>query len=273
LIDTEYRQFPTLLLICHLEGLAIYFIKMLHLPPLILATIFSFLIARTESQLVGCESTKCPKSNNQDSCPIGNSTLSSIGTLEFNTTLSRNPLTWTVGFQEIAQLKPENTRKGLCTSKSRRLRTRDESENYRQIQSRECKDPESEYLQYRNYYFGTPSNTTDDGGIVGQLGCALFFEGISGSLKFPGNSASSDSGTCNDALTRSCVADFMEQVKSKSEKLIASGQTRCADLQNALQDKAPESCVVAKGGKWGTVYARGSFLLIISLRCFSDLEL
>ncbi|EPE30487.1 hypothetical protein GLAREA_03454 [Glarea lozoyensis ATCC 20868] len=228
---------------------------MLQLPPLILTTIFSFLISRTQAQLVGCESTKCPKSNSLDLCPIGNSTLSSIGTLELNTALSRRPLTWTVGFQEIAQSKAENTGKGLCTSKSRRLRTRNEKENYNSIRSRDCEDPESDYLQYRNYYLGTPPNTTD-GGIVGQLGCALFFEGISGDLRFPGNSASSDSGTCNDALTRSCVADFTEQVKSKSEKLIASGQTRCVDLQNALQDEAPESCVVAKGGKWGTVYAR-----------------
>jgi hypothetical protein len=229
---------------------------MLQLPPLILATVMSFLISHTEAQLLGCASLKCPKQHDQDYCPIGNSTLSSIGTLEFTTTLSTQPLTWTIGFQEIPQPANED---GSCTSKARRLKARSENEGPRMIRSRKCVNEKPLYSQYRNYYLGTLAGGKD--GVFGELGCALFFEGISGDLKFPGTSAPSDSGTCNDALTRSCVADLMEQTKSESEKLVANGKTGCGDLQAALQDKAPGSCTVAKGGKWGVVYARGSLPL------------
>lgn len=227
---------------------------MLHLPPLILTTVISFIISNTEAQIVGCETTKCSKLNEQDSCPIGNSTLSSIGTIGFNTTLSALPLTWTVGFQEI--LLP-NTSEGPCNFKPSRSRIRNLKEDTSLIRNRACWDPEKAFHQYRNYYIGTPARTTDGNSLVGQLGCALFFEGVSGDLRFPGKSASSDSGTCEDALSRNCVADFMQQVRSKGKELVASGQTRCTDLQAALQNDAPESCTAATDRKWGTIFARG----------------
>jgi hypothetical protein len=227
---------------------------MLQLPPLILAYLVSFFLAKTNAQLVGCEATKCPKVNGQDSCSIDNSTLSSIGTLGFNTTWSTKPLTWTVGFQEVAY--PATT-KPRCTSKVRRLRTRILNEDPGLSRNDDCDGTERSYHQYRNYYLGTPRLQTNKPGFVRQLGCALFFEGISSNLKFSGTSASSDTGTCNDVLTRSCVTDLMEQVKKVSENLVAIGKTQCVDLQAAIQETAPESCTVTKGGNWGIIYARG----------------
>jgi hypothetical protein len=224
---------------------------MLQLPPLILACVTGFLITKTNTQLVGCDATKCPRLNDQDSCSINNATLSSIGTLAFNTTTSTKPLTWTVGFQEVAYSPPD---KSHCISKFRRLKARNINEDPGMNRFDECEDRRVAYHQYRNYYLGTPRSQT---GFVGLAGCAIFFEGISNDLKFPGTSASSDNGTCNDALTQSCVTDLMEQVKKVTEHLVASGKTQCADLQAAIQETAPGSCSVAKGGKWGTIFARG----------------
>ncbi|TGO51471.1 hypothetical protein BOTNAR_0355g00120 [Botryotinia narcissicola] len=73
----------------------------------------------------------------------------------------------------------------------------------------------------------------------------------------------SATGTCNDALTASCVDDLLAQSQSQMAKILSStSSTRdetdiCNSLQSAIKSQAPASCTAAKDGSWGDIVAQG----------------
>ncbi|TGO89844.1 hypothetical protein BPOR_0091g00100 [Botrytis porri] len=83
------------------------------------------------------------------------------------------------------------------------------------------------------------------------------------SIRF--NIGTSATGTCNDALTASCVGDLSAQSQSQSQmaKILTSTSNArtetdiCNALQSALKCQAPTSCTAAKDGSWGDVVAQG----------------
>jgi hypothetical protein len=164
--------------------------------------------------------------NNPDSrCTVGNTTLSELGISDLNATISSEPLTWTVGLQFY-------------------------TETFQHVE--------------RDYFLGTPPSLS----LTNQStvrACALFFDGISPSLKFPGNQNLSDylTGTCSDALGTSCVSDFMSQAQTEMGNILSTaGQNWtesaiCTALQTRLQSSAPSSCEAARSHNWGTIAVRG----------------
>ena len=116
----------------------------------------------------------------------------------------------------------------------------------------------------RDFFLGTPPflplNSTD------TQACALFFDGISANLKFPGSDPETDQGTCIDALTQACVDDLSKQAKDAWSELLDGSESDDVDLLNTgevckrfgetLRDHAPQTCTAASDRKWGDILAR-----------------
>lgn len=90
--------------------------------------------------------------------------------------------------------------------------------------------------------------------------CAIIFDGVSSALEFgtiagPGNEDLED-GTCADALTSECVAQWTAQV----EALVSqnNGTLNCSELGQALQGNPPASCENLDGS-WGKITTQGKY--------------
>lgn len=170
----------------------------------------------------------------QPNCIVDNATADGLGMTNFNSSLSPNrPLTWTV-FVKTAS--------------------------------------EEDFSMEKDFLLGTPSAMNLATSGVGdnltttiKYACALFFEGISTKLKFPGNDLEDDQGTCGDALTPSCVTDLLSQTHLQMKTIFNSTHTddtpsnfsgSCEQLKNILQVNPPPTCLVATNSTWETVLAR-----------------
>ena len=175
-------------------------------------------------QIQGCDLVSCPLNQyDTEYCPIGNITTNAIGVVNFTTSLSPDPFTWTTA----------------TSSSSKYLNS-------------------SFSIYERGYYLGLPPNV--DLNSANAIGCALFFDEISSSLKFPGDDSDVDIGTCQDAMGSSCVADLQAQTRSIIAGLSTSTNSNssiCAALESALRVKPPGSCSFVQGGNWGEIHARG----------------
>lgn len=59
------------------------------------------------AQLLGCDAVGCPMDNYRTpKCEVGNVTLKAIGIANVTTTLDSQPLTWTLGLQELNGTQP-----------------------------------------------------------------------------------------------------------------------------------------------------------------------
>ncbi|KAF7918587.1 hypothetical protein EAE99_008781 [Botrytis elliptica] len=191
-------------------------------------SISGFIISIVNAQdLVGCDAVSCPTTYRQAHCTVGNTTLSELGITSFNTSLDISPFIWTLGIQEI--IDPANSSRALWD---------------------------------RNYFLGTPPSVVDL--TSSSRGCALFFDGISADLSFPGVDRSTTVGSCQDALSSLCVNDLLSQSQSqilslmKDSKKTQTELNICAELQSALQSQAPASCDAVASHDWGTIIVRGT---------------
>ena len=200
--------------------------------------------------LVGCDSVNCGTQYNPPSCLVDGATLSAIGITSFNTSVNSSPFTWTLGIQK----SDETAESSVPTTHLKNRQT-----------SSYPADPVKPTATYsinitlsRDFHLGTPPtiNLTSESNTHA---CALFFDGIASDLTF-GTSAT---GTCNDALTASCVDDLLAQSQSQMAKLLsgtsnAQNETKiCSALQSAIKSQAPISCTAAKSGSWGDIFAQG----------------
>ena len=193
-------------------------------------TTIYLLASSSYAQISGCDAVDCPT----DQCILGNATAAALGILSFNTSLSPQPLTWTLLVQAL-----------------------DAQQN----------------LYERDFFLGTPRSLNLSKNTSTRLtgypqACSLFFEGIAPQLRFPGSDSLHDQGTCNDALDADCVADLQAQAKSELSKVLHNSSSEnnsksttlaspvCDALRTALRDKAPTSCTLASGGHWGSILSR-----------------
>jgi len=178
----------------------------------------------TTAQLVGCDVVACPNGNsNEPECAIGNITASELGIASLNSTISPQPLTWTVAGSTI----------------------------YDSTNS-------SEVLLTKSFYLGTPPSL-DLNSSESFSGCALFFEGMTTILRFNGTDQDTAVGTCGDAMGSQCVTDLLSQAKSKLSSFAGNSGVNssvCAQLQSALEDSAPKTCTNATGGSWGVIVSK-----------------
>ncbi|KAJ8065161.1 hypothetical protein OCU04_005874 [Sclerotinia nivalis] len=197
-----------------------------YLPILCFVSFLSVSQAQNQT-LVGCDAVHCPTDHKTSTCPVGNTTLSYLGITSFNTSLASLPLTWTLGTQ--VNHDPSNSS----------LASLD-----------------------RDYFLGTPPTISN---LISTPyhGCALFFDGVSANLSFPNTARESGSGTCNDALSSSCVTDLLAQSQSELKTLLGSDSSSeskiCSALQSALQSKPPTSCTDIQTihiNGWGNTIAR-----------------
>lgn len=185
-------------------------------------------------QIQGCDLVSCPLDQyGRQYCPIGNITASNIGVTNFTTSLSPEPFTWTTT-----------------------------------LSSSDIQRNHSLTAYERGYLLGLPPSL-DLESVKSLTGCALFFDGISSKLKFPGNFTGGDIGTCQDAMGSSCVADIQTQTRSILAHFATTAEAEsslCANLESALRDKPPTSCNFVQGGSWGSIHARGKQVLFSSIR-------
>ncbi|KAL9637201.1 MAG: hypothetical protein Q9164_002345, partial [Protoblastenia rupestris] len=190
---------------------------------LVLLSLTQFSIA----QLSTCGAVNCPLDQySRPGCVVGNTTASELGISSFTSSLSPQPLTWTIAVQSVGG--PLNTFE-------------------------------------RNFFIGTPPslNLTASGSSQSQA-CALFFEGVAAYTEFPGTDPAYDQGTCDDALTQGCVNDIRTQAQTElvnirsgsGENDSSSPAFVCGKLGETLRDKAPTTCTVASDGRWGDILVR-----------------
>lgn len=161
-----------------------------------------------------------------DGCVIGDTTNLDLGIANFTSSLSPDQsLSWTVGLADIPHHNAVND------------------------------------TWLKSYYLGTPPslNLDEKSGISG---CAIFFEN-SGTFQFNTSAPETSVGTCQDALTATCVDDLIAQAANITTTLTSSGtatganqSTFCSQLGPALNASMPASCrtigldqvpIVAKG--------------------------
>lgn len=157
-------------------------------------------------------------------CYVNGSRITTLGFTNFTTSLTTEPLSWTVGYQ----VDPTNFR-GNGTDE-------------------------------RFYYLGTPP-ALDLNSISSLSACALTFVGIQSHLSFvpPGTPVldmSLLSGTCGDALGATCVSDLIQQSLRFTNDLNGNGTFQCSSLANMLQNDPPASCSEA-GPSWGNILVKG----------------
>jgi hypothetical protein len=174
------------------------------------------------AQLVGCDAAGCPRNPKfafDSFCDLDGIVYNDLGITNFTSALSSSPFTWTIGISETAD--PSSSTK----------------ENFS-----------------RGFYLGAPPplNMSD---LTTITGCALFFEGISSILSFPGTLDTSI-GTCSDALSATCVTDLLAQAASTLLQISKSSGNICEALTDALSNRAPKSCSVAQDGSWGVMTAK-----------------
>lgn len=122
--------------------------------------------------------------------------------------------------------------------------------------------PDSPKLFEHDFFLGTSRLVSLDSSNI--QACALFFDGVSPNLKFPGTDAETDQGTCADALSQSCVDDLGQQAEKALSDLLTNAEgsdraevgTLCNGVNDALKDHAPSTCTVASNSQWGDVLAR-----------------
>lgn len=179
----------------------------------------------SKGQLVGCDAVGCPLNQfNRPQCKIGNLTSEEIGVANLSTSISPEPLTWSILTSDTTD--PTNHSQGIFA---------------------------------RSFYLGTPPSL-DFQALTTYQSCALFFEGISSNLAFPLHDLDTDVGTCSDAMGSACVHDLMVQANSTLSNIMAGNNdtiTMCETLETMLRDNAPHTCANATNGSWGTISVKG----------------
>ena len=167
------------------------------------------------AQLLGCDDVNCPidaKTGDLASCQLGNVTATHLGIAQVNTSLSPEPLTWTLG----ASLS-SNVNSGKVTR-----------------------------IWGKRYYLGQPGalNLQSSDGVNA---CGIFLHGASSSLKFHEGIVSSqignDNGNCGDALTSECVSELEAQAVEVARNVESfDGRVTCGVLAEQISANVPSSC-------------------------------
>lgn len=186
------------------------------------AVVCSILAFRTavRAQLLGCDAIGCPQvDGTASSCPIANVTAEAIGTANFTSAISPDPLTWTVAFS--SDISPTNS--------------------------------SADNLE-RDLYLGMPASL-DLVKVEDVKGCALVFKDVVNRHEF----TPSEAGTCQVLLGNSCVSDLMSQANETLSEILASEDASfiCSKLAVQLRDNAPSSCSLTDKGFWGAISVQG----------------
>jgi hypothetical protein len=180
------------------------------------------------AQLLGCDDIGCPirpGNSMQANCQLGNITANNIGIAQMNTSLSPEPLTWTLG---------------LSTSDA----------------------TDGTYLTTwrKDFYLGQPASVNLQSSTATGA-CAIFLEGVASSLKFHSdvvaNNAGNDNGSCGDALTPACASALENLVSGivKSDDAF-SGALTCDSLAQKLSANTPAACTLHPN-LWTNISSRG----------------
>lgn len=197
--------------------------------PVATVVLMPLLLRLSTAQISGCAAVKCPTVGyGQSNCSVGTGEAAGLGITTFNSLLSPKPLTWTMFVQM----------------------------------------PDADYTMGKDFLLGTPPSinlTAISGSGAPSAGldhaCALFFEGISSTLRFPGDDFYADQGYCEDALTKPCMDDLLSQTRTHMDSLIKSTNDNktssvCDQLKDALQNHPPATCTVTSNSTWGSILAR-----------------
>jgi len=189
-------------------------------PALVLVAV---LAQHASTQIVGCETVKCPSSG----CVVGDVTNLDLGIANFTSSISpNNPLTWTVGLADIPH---------------------DNSINDTWLKS---------------YYLGTPPNL-DLRSMLEISGCALFFEtatAVQFNLSAPETSTGTCQEALTTECVDDILAWAVNTTAMLSGGPVPGGSPNetyvCSHLQAALSNNMPASCR-PNGLAGGPIVAKG----------------
>ncbi len=185
------------------------------------------------SPLVGCSAVQCPSDKNSTSadCRIANHVKSDfIGLANFKPSISNNDFTWTETLQTYSNITQEN------------------------------KDHDSVYE--RSFYLGSPQgfDLAENAKSSGFGACAVFFIGAFDQAKFNGESVTTSTGTCDDALTGDCVNALLTRAKNTVGSV--GNSSACEALHTQFGSGPPSECSrqASPGNMWGIAVQGISYL-------------
>jgi hypothetical protein len=175
----------------------------------------------SKAQLFACDAAGCPLNQwNRPQCVIGNLTAGEIGIANFSTSISPEPLTWTLSTS--VSTDPTNNSQGIYT---------------------------------RSLFLGAPP-LVDLQASKGLQSCALFFDDVSSNLAFPSHDLDTYVGTYSDALGLACVNNLMVQTNSTLNEMMAGNNdttTLRQTLEIKLYDNPPNTCTNVTSRSFGTI--------------------
>jgi len=169
------------------------------------------------AQLLGCDAVGCPVDEyRRANCEVGNATLNAVGIANVTTSLSREPLTWTLGLQEV-----DNN--GTAPSFD------------------------------RNYYLGTPpslklDDTTGCALFFEGVSANLTAPNADQLDNFTCSDSLAES--CIADLTAQAHSTFKALNNGT-----ATGPALCNQLRDSLANQAPSTCNGVRGS-WGAIAAQ-----------------
>ena len=124
-------------------------------------------------------------------------------------------------------------------------------------------DDTSEGRQFdKSFYLGTPPNLDLD--KIG--GCSLFFTEVSDNVAFDDDDTSEAQGTCQQALSKSCVSDLIKRASDVNVEGLSS-EDACAKLQKEFQSHLDGSCSsFTNGGNWSGVVSKRMYCKKLTLQ-------
>ncbi len=196
-----------------------------HTPTTSALAVAAVLLLRSTAtaQLLGCDAVDCAIDEyRRAKCEVGNATLSALGIANFSTSLDSQPLTWTLGLQQL--------------------------------------DSTATQLPFdRNYYLGTPPSLklNDTAGCALFFeGISTNLTAANGSQldKFTCSNALAES--CVTDLITQAQTNF-----KAINNATANDAGFCSQLRDSLANSPPGSCNGVKGS-WGAINAQRKHLLI-----------
>ncbi|KAI9884937.1 MAG: hypothetical protein M1823_003284 [Watsoniomyces obsoletus] len=194
----------------------------------LLSVVCSGQVNDTARPLIGCPALNCPTGQfNQPECILGNTTSTQVGVaqVDINITQQQQPLTWTVGVQEIENPLDFNRP-----------------------------------LMERNFFLGAPPSLERPNASTTLIGCALFFPNF-GILSE--SELDSTRSNCSESISEECRIDLISRVEAKFPssaipitRINRNLSSTCAELEVLMRQRIPQSCMLNPTHDWRSVIVR-----------------
>ena len=194
-------------------------INMSHRNFLALASAVLATVSHVEAQILSCADVECPiaSGSTATNCTVVDKNFNAVGVASLSTNIT--------GFSDLSWVKGVGAK-----DKGSKERVFDQS-----------------------FYF----STLDNFDFGGAGACALLFSQVSERVRFGEDDERNTEGTCQEAMTDSCVSALIDRAKAVDLKSLSS-TAACQKLGRDFSDNLDSACAsFATGNRWVGIEAQG----------------